>query len=245
MRILFVALLISCHMGYAQDRFCVEAGMNKTWSYKPGIGSWNPPYESQTSYARPTVGFSYLRRVGKHVYVGGKAYWESYSFRYDRVSVTNLFNLFGGGVDSTYATQIRFKASYVFVAPLLDLGVGKHQFFHFYIMPGAGFMVAGSQTTRIYQLAGATTISDNTQITTGSIHEVVFRFNAGMVQHIRVSNDWHITFNESIGAVTALSGLSGTNSISLMPNYYTLQVGLMKKRHYRIISPANGREQIQ
>ena len=188
----------------------------------------NPPFESQTSYACPTIGISYLRKVAPHIFVGAKMYNEGYSFRFDRVNLTNLFNLFGGS-DSTYATQIRFKATYVFVGPIIDVGIGRHQYLHFYIMPAAGFMVQGSQTLRIYQLVGSTTLNDATWNTTNSIKHEVFRFNAGMVQPIRLSNNWHITINESIGSVTSLSDEKGTNGVPLKPNYYSLQIGLMRR----------------
>ncbi len=237
---LWMLFLFCFQSSFAQDRIALELGMDKTWSYKPFMPTG--PSEYQTSYACPTFGVSYLRRVQKHLYVGGKAYVESYSFRYDQVSRTGSY-LFGG-TDSTHATQIRFKGTYLFLAPLLDLGLGKHQYFHFYIMPGAGILVNGSQSTRLYKLVGSATISDITQNTASVMNTVVFRFNVGLVQHIRLSNDWHITINESIGAVSDLSDQKGTNGLPLQPNYYTLQVGLMRKYHLRLITPADSREQL-
>ena len=217
--------------GNCQDRIGIELGMDKTWSYKPFLV--NGPLESQSSNACSTFGVSYLTKMNKHLYIGGKAYYESYSFSYDRISDMNNYGLFGGGFDSTYGTHINFKASYLFLAPLFDIGMGRRQVFHIYAMPGMGILLNGQQSLRVYQTLNSVTQSDVTGNTSQDIYRLIFRFNVGLIQHIQLNNYWHLTFNESVGAVNVLSDEKGTNGVPLRPNYYTLQIGLMKKYHRR------------
>ena len=149
------------------------------------------------------------------------------------IGCMNNYGLFGGGFDSTYGTHINFKASYLFLAPLFDIGMGRRQVFHIYAMPGMGILLNGQQSLRVYQTLNSVNQSDITSNTSQDIYRLIFRFNVGLIQHIQLSNYWHLTFNESVGAVNVLSDEKGTNGVPLRPNYYTLQVGLMKKYHRR------------
>lgn len=229
--ILILSAMLSVTMAAAQDRWSIDAGMMKTWSYGPGFGFANGPLESQASYAHPSVGVSYLRKIGGHFFAGIRLQQESYSFVFQRLSYVPNFCIFGGGTDSSTATQVRFSGAYVFAAPLLDASLGRHGYWHFFVAPAAGLLVSGAQSTRMYARAGSTWLYDSSSNTSGSQHTVVLRFSAGITEHIRLNSNWHIVLTQSIGTLSALSATGGTNGVKLRPNDYSLLLGIMHKHH--------------
>ena len=218
---------------FAQDRFGFEVGIAQPFTYYYRNSGLFSPVERQISQPKPYIGINYLRKVSKHVYFGGKIYWETYSFKRDSTVNTDPINLFGP-TGPIYKTEVTFRSSYLFLAPQMDIGLGKHQYLHFYIMPALGLLVNGNQSTRINESGASGVYFDSTRNTSGTIKEVILQLNFGLVQHIPLNNMWHLTVSESLSSIPSfipLSEKSGTNNMLLSPGGFSLQIGIMRKYH--------------
>ena len=226
-RIVLLLLLCCCLRGVSQNRVGLEVGLAQPVGYGPGLtGS----QYRLSSFTKPSIGISYLRKVGSHLFVGGKVDVETYNYNY-RYNVFVADFLFSNYTSSDI-TLVHCNSSYLCLGPQVDLGIGKRQLVHFFIEPAAGLLIHGSQTTDVSESVNGALVSDNYQNTTVYLRNVILKLNIGLTEHIPVSKLWHLTITETLGVLsssTYLSQSEGTNNNNVVANNFSLKVGVMRK----------------
>ncbi|PQJ12596.1 hypothetical protein CJD36_002290 [Flavipsychrobacter stenotrophus] len=220
----------------AQNRFGIDVGIGCPPGYGPGLNFSSDSHEIQTSKLLPCAGIYYERKITQHLYLGGKLFFQRYNFNNNRSTISNLFDLmFGGTTDTTNGVQVNCKSSYICLAPILDIGLGKKQVIHLFFMPGIGRMIDGTMTTTYYRTYSAGKFVDYsyTYNTTSALHPVIFPVSYGMAEHITLSKLWHLTFTETICNMVGnpIADEKWTDQVPLKPSYVSLQVGVMRKHH--------------
>lgn len=184
----------------------------------------------------PCFGIYYQRKTARHIYIGGQLFFRSYNFSNNRKTISNLFNLFGGGTDTTVGTQVNCKNNYLCIAPMIDIGLGKKEIIHLFFMPGIGVMTNGYMTTTYYKTHSENKVIDynDTYTTSSALNTIIFPVSYGMIEHIRLSNLWHITITESISnTLGPIADQKWTDNVPLKPNFLSLQLGIMHKYHHK------------
>ena len=220
-KVLLFSLFISGSIGsQAQNRISFELG--EGWaSLKHGLYS-GINYKS-ASDPELSFGFSYLRRMNRNIYLGTRLYFQQYAFSYT-VFQTDSVKLTAGEIDN--------KSSYFFVAPTVDIGIDRRQILHGYLSVGYGSYIHGTQKNHTYVYTSGGPFNDNSFRTDNEINKSVTSVNIGLIEHIRLDDYWHLTFNESYtisqGSVTSLDNpINGTLSVN--PHYFNMQIGIMYK----------------
>lgn len=213
-KLAFIAFsVLMAHCAQAQNRFGVEIGATTNfWT----MGGENKTY-AHSSDAKPMVSLNYLRKLDRHVYLGAKLSLESYAFYY---SVTdNTKNL---------RADVNHNSSYLFVAPMVDIGLGHSQLIHLYFSLPLGFNTSADESSKIFDQGSNTAY--NFINTTSNVNKFVMRPTIGLKQHIPLMKNWHFTLNEGIGFMaTDLTTASKITNVN--PSYLTIQMGLMRKFH--------------
>lgn len=224
-KILSLLLLICSGAAFAQNRVGVELGAGRPLFSNINSSTGEPEYNVRYTF---TGDFYYMRRVAHHWYLGAKAGFEQYSFEFEKRYSDNM-----GGV---YGNDVVHKSSYVHIAPMLDLGVGRfREYLHAYVYASVGFKVAGDQTSRDYHNTSSITNPipeyDSTYASGFKINNVAFRIGFGLKQQFPLAKYWHATINEGISFMPAgdLSQPTVTGGANLHPGYLTLTFGIMHK----------------
>ena len=233
---LLLIFFLFCIPGYSQDRFAVEAGIGQPPSYSPLFFSLSDgPTVVQSGRTAPCVTLSWLRKAGSHIYIGSKLTFNTYNFTYSSNINKVAFNLFSNSPDSSSGTTVVCKSTYMGIAPTFDVGIGKrHQYVHLFLMPAINFLLKGTMSTELYQNYTGSAIYDHTQNTSGYLNPILFHMNLGLVEHLPVSKEWHITLSETLSMMipnSAIADAKGTNGLTITPTYLNLQLGLMHKYH--------------
>ncbi len=228
--ICFALSLFISLVSLGQSRIAVEVGMMQPVPYGPGLfGST----ERQRSDLSPAVDIIYLRKIAGHLFLGGKVGYETYSYTYtdNNFSMGGLF----GSPNILKVTTVGATNHYIFLAPVLDLGIGRHQYVHVQLRPSVGFFTQGAQTTEESEFDNEVQVSDRKYNTTSFLNATVFRLNIGFTEHLPLNKQWHLTLSESLGILnngTPLSQSAGTNNCNVTSNSFSLQLGIMRKyRH--------------
>lgn len=219
-------MLVFAGTTFAQNRVGVELGAGRPmFSNNANSNVATPEYNVRYTL---TGDFYYMRRVAHHWYLGGKAGFEQYSFEYDRK--------YSDGYGGIFGNNVVHKSSYVHLAPMLDLGVGRfREYLHAYVYASVGFKVAGDQTSRDYH-STATIINpvpayDSIYASGFKINNVAFRIGFGLKQQFPLTKRWQATINEGFSFMPAgdLSQPNVTGGANFHPGYLTLTFGVMHK----------------
>lgn len=235
--VILLVMLHSCIFTDAQSRFGAEIGIGAPPPYGPGLGNMFGPYESQKSATVPCFGISYMNKVGRHIFVGAKVFYNTYSFTFKHSELNNLFDLFVNVPVTTTSTEVTCKNHYISLAPLIDLGVGKRQYIHFFLMPGIGILANGNMSTYGYtnNPNPGTAPYDYYANTTSYLNKNILQVSYGMTEHFPLNKMWHLTLTETLcnqPSGLTLADPKGTGDISLNRSYLSLQLGVMRKyRH--------------
>ena len=217
-RIIFTTLLIAGSLcSFAQNRVGLE------------LGAGMPLITQNVNSVNTDIVFSantyYLRKVARHWYVGGRAFFEQYSF--------NFTNTTADGTGGVQGTEVMHKSSYFNVGPMLDLGVGRHrEYLHFYVSASVGFNLNAYQRVHTYdESANPLVAYSDYNDTHLRVNTAEFRFGMGIKQHLPVGKMWQLTFNEGYSFMPfgELSQPDGVNQKNLHPGYITFQFGVMHK----------------
>ena len=219
--ILIILIYFFSDHASCQNRLELDAGIGRA-TFSPSLIN-QPGYDHySTSDNKFTTGISYLRKVGGHVYLGAKIYWEQYSFVYEKDNISS---------DDAGSDHVDHKSSYLFFAPTIDVGIGRRQRCHTYVSTALGNMVSGYQKTNVAYYGIGGPHFDSTYTSSSSITHLIFRLNFGLVQHIRLDKLWHITISEGFSFM--FSNLTVVDNVAdlatIHPGYLSLQVGLMRK----------------
>lgn len=172
---------------------------------------------TQSVDIKPSAGAYYLRKLDRHVYLGAELGLNANSFFYSKTN----------GIK----TQITHSSYYFTVAPMVDFGLGRHQYMHIFVELNMGFLTNANQTTTEYADVNAT-VPYASYNSMSSVSTFIFRPGFGLKQHFPLSRMWHVTFKEGFGfPATDLTHLGTTNDEAIHPGYITLQMGVMRKFH--------------
>ena len=217
--VLLLFLLFSFNTS-AQHRFTLELGLGFP-AFNTGL--YNGVSANSSCDPNFNIGLNYLHKISNHFYAGSSFYFDQYSFSYGVNEIDTLKNRGG---------SIAHRSSYFFVAPMLDLGIGRHQYLHTYIAVAYGFLIKGSQRTNTYYYTPLVTEYNNTYPTNTEINKQILRIDLGITQHIRIDNMWHITISECYsfipGTLTTLDNPINT-SLGVHPGYFNFKIGVMHK----------------
>ena len=219
-KILLSFLILGCAAGaFAQSRIGLELGMSNT-VFTPGSDHSDYTYK-HASNTSPMLNLYYQYKASHRTYVGINVGIEHFSFVY------------GQKVSDTQQSIIQHKSTYLSFAPTFDVGLGNHQYIHLYFTGDLGFILAGQQTVSndIYnsiqigsdQAVGSAIADDN-------VNHFIFRFGAGIREHIPVSKLWHITFSEGYMVMTNNLTYNGAMG-GVHPGMVMFQMGVMRKLH--------------
>lgn len=224
---LLLIFLFFSTAGYSQNRFAIDAGIGQPPSYHPFLDFSDGPKVVQAASAAPSVAISWLRKAGGHMYIGSKLTFNSYHFTY-----TSNWN---NTSDSSAITTVVIKSTYVGIGPVLDAGIGKRQYVHLFLMPAINFLLKGSMSTEVYQNYAPTPPYNHTHTASGYLNPIMLYVNCGLVEHVPVNKEWHIMLTETLNMITRtpIADAKGTNGLTILPNYLSLQLGIMHKYHSR------------
>lgn len=220
-KVLFSSLLLGLSVvSFAQNRIGIEFGTSfPTFS---GRNDNQQLGSTQSVDIKPSVGAWYLRKIDRHVYLGAELGLSAYSFFYSKTNTTGTVSP---------KVQINHNSSFFTVAPMVDFGLGRHQYIHLFIDLAMGFQTNTNQETREY--ANADDLIPNSVYNSQNVvSKFIFRPGFGLKQHFALSRMWHVTFKEGFSVLaTDLTHLGNTNDESIHPGYVTLQMGVMRKFH--------------
>ncbi len=219
--LLFLSLCLIASLSFAQASFL---------GVKSGVGFTT----TNNSSLSPSFGAEYQISPFRHIYLGGSLFLEGYSFSLH----DNTYEKFGG-----QGYTLSQNSSYLFIAPKVDATVGRHEYFHFYISGGMGFLINGEQTitatTPRYPGQGFFPgVVYDTGNTSKNINHIIFRLSMGATQHIQVFPFMDLTCGEELGIIpTWISkntyGGYGDQAMDIKTNYVSLSIGLMYKRNWQ------------
>jgi len=214
--------------------FVICAHSQSMYGIKAGVGASINLNSDKT----PSIGAEYLVSPFRHIYMGGGLFFETYSFTSD----DNLQRQYGG--PGYVITQ---NSSYIFIAPKIDMGIGHREFVHGFISAGPGFLVSGQQTTGINPLENAAPgiypgQFNYTGNTSNNITATIFRISGGFTEHIPILPEWDVIISEEYCIIPSwLSnnkyGASGDNTTDIKSNYFLVQAGIIRKRHWKPLKP--------
>jgi len=213
-RIILVAVIMVCAAcALAQNRFGIECGISSP-TFSVGASNGSVTYRHNVDI-KPMIGIDYMRKVDRHVYLGARLGLEAYSFYFSKTD--------------SIKQVIDHQSSYVTLAPTIDFGLGKHQYWHIYVGLSLGFLTNAHET---YYAEGTGNqpqpLPQPTKI--DNVSSFIFRPGIGLKQHVPLNHYWHITFSEGYGVLlTDLTHLGKSEAIH--PGYLTLQMGFMRKFH--------------
>ncbi len=211
---IIVALLLSgATFSFAQNRIGIETGVTAPVFT---VGNSNDAFGYRhSSLIKPTVSMSYLRKIDRHVYIGGALGLEAYDFYYSKTA--------------DYKVDIHHNSSYFTITPLLDFGLGRHQYMHIYISTALGFLTSVNESTGVYD-AGTYTTPASTYNSSTLVSGFIFRPGFGLKQHFPISKFWHITLSEGYSLLA--TDLTHVGSIGpVHPAYLMFKMGVMRKFH--------------
>jgi hypothetical protein len=224
-------LLLGWCTALGQNRIGIEAG--EGWTYLPN-GTYTPGHYKFATDPELTFTASYLRRLNKNIYVGGRLMFQQYAFTYNYDVIDSNARQYGGAITT--------KASYFFVAPTLNISLDNRQFFHVYVSLAYGLLHRGSQVNHTYYYVNNTVYNDNGFRTDDAISQNISRIDFGLCQHIPLDDNWYITLTENYaltqGAITQLQypinpPLNTANQVSaISPRYFTITAGISRKFIY-------------
>lgn len=219
-------LMLACSLvlpAAAQNRIGFDAGAG--WCYIKNQQYYPGHYKFATD---PDIclGVHYLRRMNRHVYIGARLIFQQYTFSYTFDQADSIQR--NGG-------EIATKASYVFLAPTLDIGIDNSQICHVYISGAYGDLIHGTQKNHTYTYNAVGPFYDNSFRTDGEINKSVTRIDIGLCQHIPINPDWYVTINESYcmlqSSMTTLDNPSYT-PFAIRPSYFCITAGIAYKLLY-------------
>jgi hypothetical protein len=227
---LIILFLLPFSSTYSQNRFSIETGVGQ-----PSFGL----HLSETDIyhtPRPSVPVevSYLRKLEKHVYAGAKLFFHQYSFDY-------YYSHTAAGGSYNEGNVITTKSNYLFIAPTLDFGLGRHQYIHCYFSTAIGYLLSGEQRSHDYNsIYGYPHSSyDTVYSSNGYIKGFIFHLNFGFEEHIRLNSQWHILLNEGFSLFSSDMTYLANPGTDVHPGYILLQIGVMRKYNKPVINTDN------
>ncbi|MBC7552798.1 MAG: hypothetical protein H7257_02340 [Taibaiella sp.] len=197
----------------AQNRIGIETGVTAPLFT---VGNSNDAFGYRHSaYMKPTISMSYLRKIDKHVYVGGALGLEAYDFYFSKTQ--------------DYKTDLQHFSSYFTITPMVDFGLGSRQYMHIFVSAAMGFLTSFNETTGVYG-QGSYQTPDYSYNSSGNVRGFIFRPGLGLKQHFPISRYWHITLSESYSLLaTDLTHIGEFGGIH--PAYIMFKLGVMRKFH--------------
>lgn len=221
-KVLLSSLLLGLSVAsFAQNRIGIEFGTSfPTFS---GRNDNQQLGATQSVDIKPSVGAWYLRKIDRHVYLGAELGLSAYSFFYSKTN--------NNGTVNSPKVQINHNSSFFTVAPMVDFGLGRHQYIHLFIDMNMGFLTSTNQETREYADADDL-VPVSVYNSQNTVSKFIFRPGFGLKQHFPLSKMWHVTFKEGFSILaTDLTHLGNGNDEAIHPGYVTLQMGVMRKFH--------------
>ncbi len=206
-RSIVILMMMLATTARSQNRFSVEAGAGRTVF---NVLNKNNNTDAHNIFT-PTVEVNYMHQLNKWVSVGAKLAWQRYSFSYSYNKPTYA------GIETEGAHT---KANYLFLAPVLDMGIGKKQIVHAYVSPAAGYLLAGKQGINDF-LYGSYNSDDK-------IEKFMFRLNLGLEEHVWKNANWHLVLNEGLSLISTPVSTLPTSKTDVRPGYVYVQIGLQK-----------------
>jgi len=215
---LFIVLAIPT---LAQNRFGFEFG--EGWAHLKN-GKYTPGHYKFATDPEITFGVSYLRRMNKNIYIGGKILIQQYAFTYNYDSIGTKSSQNGG--------EITNKSTYVFIAPTFNFGFGDRQIIHIYVSGAYGSLLHGTQNNHVYNYTNGGSYTDYGYRSDANISKTIMRLDIGLCEHIPISPDLYLTLSESYGilqqSLTELNYLPN-ELYPISPGYINLSFGLSYK----------------
>jgi hypothetical protein len=98
--------------------------------------------------------------------------------------------------------SVLHSSGYVFIAPKIEVCLGKRSTTHFYLCPGVGYNITGKETTRKWNATYGSALLgnyDSTINTTANIKKLAFRINFGFTEYMYASRKWRVILTEDFG----------------------------------------------
>ncbi len=211
---IIVALLLSgATFSFAQNRIGIETGVTAP-IFTVGTSSDAFGYR-HSAVIKPTISMDYLRKIDRHVYLGAALGLEAYDFYYSKTQ--------------DYKVDIHHTSSYFTITPLLDFGLGRHQYMHIYVSTAMGFVTNTNEVTGIYT-PGSYNTPDHSYDSSPLVSGFIFRPGFGLKQHFPINKFWHITLSEGYSVlVTDLTHVANIGAVH--PAYLMFKMGVMRKFH--------------
>lgn len=211
---IIAALILSgVTFSFAQNRIGIETGVTAP-IFTVGTANDVNGYR-HNSLIKPTISMNYLRKVDRHVYIGAALGLEAYDFYYSKTA--------------DYKVELYHNSSYFTLTPMVDFGLGQHQYMHIYVSAAMGFLTSVNETTGIYT-PGTYQTPDHSYNSSTEVSGFILRPGFGLKQHFPLSKMWHLTLNEGYSLlVTDLTHAGAIGSVH--PAYLMFQMGVMRKFH--------------
>jgi hypothetical protein len=195
------------------------AGLSSSYNYNVGISG----------------GLDFLKGIGERTCLGATLFYQGYNFLYDREAYGAKNGTGNAGV------TVLNQSGYIFLAPKLSHGLGRGEFWKFYVDAGPGFNMSGKETMRKWDNSNGSNPGnyDSTITTTKNINSLVLRLGVGLTEYIHMQGKWWFTVTEDFGCLA--SELSKTGDVDngsrtqyspnrLSPNYFSIQIGISHSR---------------
>jgi len=213
-RFIFVVLMLHVAAAYGQGRFGIEAGAGMPLF---NVLSKNNNATSR-SFVTPMLEINYMHPLNKWMSVGAKLACQRFSVDFSYNKTTSA----GNNTDGVHT-----KSNYLFLAPTLDMGIGKKQTVHAYVSPAVGYLLSGTQTTEdIFQQGSFQ--SGNIYRSDDKIEKIMFRLNLGVEEHVWKNAKWHLIISEGFSVISTPVTTLPTSKTDVRPGYVYVQVGLQK-----------------
>ncbi len=189
-------------------------------------------------------GFEYVKGIAAYKHggtrfgLGADVFYQSFSLLYDREQDGARHGFGNAGA------MVRHKSAYIFLTPKFDVGIGEHQNVHTYITAGVGFKMSGYDSLRKWDHSYTTSgvgNYDSSLDMSKNIKSMPLRFGFGFKEFIYLGSHWRFTITQDFSflgsSITGTGGLSDPSRtkytpLSLNPFYFSLQIGIMRTRHW-------------
>ena len=223
LKLFSISLLLLSTATFAQNRIGLDLGVGvPSFSNGGNAQSGLPNYTTNVVFTGEAY---YLRKVARHIYIGGKAAFEEYSFDYNKA--------ISDGQGGSIGTDVNHKSSYLHIGPMIDVGIGKRrEYLHGFLFATVGLLMNGVQTTNDYHIQGAPLATTNNFYESDyKVNSAIVRIGFGLKQQLPLSKTWYFNFTEGYSFMPFgdLSQTNATGGADLHPGYFTFMVGVMHK----------------
>lgn len=142
-------------------------------------------YQNGGGVSRSTIQIRALQNIDSLIEIGATLSYEQYDFTVGtRTPATNPTN----GIDLDYS------GNYIFLKPIVGIGIGPKRIFHFYVVPSLGVLTNGYESMRWYDKNKPA--DKYTYAHSNGMNRLLFRIGLEAEQQLPLSGSWRVLINE-------------------------------------------------